>query len=118
MDLNSERPGTNLQVIGLILVLSLTTVFADWALKRASEQTASFSSGYFFLGTGVYAISAFAWVVTMRHAKLGVIGAFYSVTVALMLAVVGAVFFHEKLEVREMLGIGLGISSLLLLTRW
>ena len=118
MDLSPDKAVTNFQAIGLVLVLSLTTVFADWALKVASEKESSFTNWHFFLGTGVYAVSAFAWVVAMRHIKLAVIGAFYSVTVALMLAVVGALFFHEKLQVREMVGTGLGISSLILLTRW
>jgi multidrug transporter EmrE-like cation transporter len=118
MEVQAAKAVTNLQAIGLVLGLSLTTVFADWLLKLASEQAGAFTNRFFLVGTAVYTVSAFAWVLAMRHIKLAVIGAFYSVTVALLLAVLGAVVFREKLELREMLGIGLGISSLLLLTRW
>ncbi len=101
----------------MVVLLSGVGVGADALLKLASSQPNRFGNPYFFSGAAVYAATAFAWVVAMKHLKLAILGAFYSVATALLLSIVGIVFFHESLTLRESLGIGLGVLSLLLLSR-
>ena len=46
--------------LGLVLLLSVVGVLADIALKRANEAATPFSSRYFILGSGFYALTGFA----------------------------------------------------------
>ena len=50
--------------------------------------------------------------------KLATLGAVFSVSITLMLAVTGFVFFNERLTSTEILGILLAIASLLILGRF
>ncbi|MGI8604217.1 MAG: SMR family transporter [Verrucomicrobiales bacterium] len=102
--------------LALVFLLSAAGVVADAALKVASEQTAAFANRYFSAGALIYASTAFFWVLAMKHLKLAVLGAFYSVSTALLLALVGVLFFKEALQPKEIVGIGLGVASLVLLT--
>jgi drug/metabolite transporter (DMT)-like permease len=112
----TDRFSPNMIGISLVLALSVAGVLADAALKVASGKANATSSGYFLIGAFIYALTAFGWVWAMRHLKLAQLGAFYSVSTALLLAVVGVVFFQETLRTREVLGILLGVASLVLLT--
>ena len=116
MTLDFAKMSANLQGLGLVFLLSVVGAFADWALKVASEQGSPFTSRHFFLGMGVYMLTAFVWVPVMQHLKLSVLGAFYSVATTLLLTVLGTVVFGEVLSVREGIGIGCAILSLVLLT--
>lgn len=51
----------------------------------------------------------------MPHLKLAYIGVIYSLTVVLSLCLVGALFFDEQLKPSEWLGVGLAITSMVLL---
>jgi multidrug transporter EmrE-like cation transporter len=66
----------------------------------------------------VYASTAFGWVFVMRHLKLGTIGVVYSVSMVLLLTLVGTRWFGESLNYSEMAGIALAILSLILLVRF
>jgi len=116
MALEVEKMSVNIQGLGLVFLLSVAGAFADWALKVASEQTAPFMSRFFFLGMGVYSLTAFVWVPVMQHLKLSVLGAFYSIVTTLLLAGLGTLFFGEVLSPRDWVGIGFAIVSLILLT--
>jgi multidrug transporter EmrE-like cation transporter len=116
MTLDFAKMSTQLQGLGLVLLLSVVGACADWALKLASEQGRPFLSGWFFIGVGVYVVTAFVWVPVLQHMKLAVLGAIYSVATTLLLAGLGTVVFGEVLSVRECVGIGCAIVSLVLMT--
>jgi drug/metabolite transporter (DMT)-like permease len=65
----------------------------------------------------LYASTAFAWVFVMRHLKLATIGVIYSVSMVLLLAGMGVLFFGERLGRSEVAGIALAVAALLLLAR-
>lgn len=113
-----DRLSPNVIGISLVLALSVAGVLADAALKVASGKTNLTANGYFLTGSAIYALTAFGWVWAMRHLKLAQLGAFYSVSTVLLLAFVGVVFFQETLRTREVVGILLGVVSLVLLTEW
>lgn len=100
----------------IVLLLSLAGVLADSSLKVASTKNNSTTNAFFIAGAVIYALTAFGWVWAMRHLKLAQLGAFYSVSTALLLAVIGVVFFQETLKTREVIGIILGVVSLILIT--
>ena len=54
----------------------------------------------------------------MRHLKLATIGAVYSVSMILLLTAIGAVFFRQTLDLREIAGLAMAVCSLILLMRY
>jgi multidrug transporter EmrE-like cation transporter len=97
---------------------SVVGVVGDYFLKLASGQDRPLASRWFYIGFLVYATTAFGWVFVMRHLKLATIGVVYSVSMVLLLTIVGATFFRESLNYYEMMGIVLAIASLILLVRF
>lgn len=99
------------------VILALAVAVSDYFLKHASSSNNPFLNRNFFIGLIITALCTFGWVLVMPHLKLAYIGVIYSLTVVLSLCVVGVVFFDETLRPTEWLGVGLAISSLLLLYR-
>jgi hypothetical protein len=58
--------------------------------------------GSFLAGRVLYGSTAFAWVFVMRHLELATIGVIYSVSMVLLLAGMGILFFEDSLSRTEM----------------
>jgi small multidrug resistance pump len=97
------------------VVMSGVGIAGDYFLKRASERPSPLATWVFLIGLVLYASTAFAWVFVMRHLKLATIGVIYSVSMVLLLAGMGFLFFNEALSWTEILGIVLAIAALFLL---
>jgi multidrug transporter EmrE-like cation transporter len=104
--------------LAVTVAFSVVGVVGDYFLKLASGADNPLRSRWFYVGFAVYASTAFGWVFVMRHLKLGTIGVVYSVSMVLLLTVVGTRGFGESLNYYEMLGIALAIASLILLVRF
>ena len=99
----------------LTIVLAVLVAISDYFLKHASESSSPFLNRNFFIGLGFTVLVTFGWVLVMPHLKLAYIGVIYSLTVVLSLCLVGALFFDEQLKPSEWLGVGLAITSMVLL---
>ena len=108
----------NPPALAVTVGFSLVGVLGDYLLKRASGRPNPLRSGWFYLGFAVYASTAFGWVYVMRHLKLATIGAVYSVSMILLLTVLGLVAFREPLSAPEVAGLVLAVASLILLMRF
>jgi len=108
----------NLFAVIVTIGFSLLGVLGDYFLKLASENENSLRTPWFYIGFAVYASTAFGWVFVMKHLKLATIGVVYSVSMVLLLAAVGVVFFHESLNYYEIAGLVMAIASLFLLIRF
>ncbi len=97
---------------------SMVGVAGDYLLKLASAEKNPMRSGWFYLGFAVYASTAFGWVFVMRHLKLATIGVVYSVSMILLLTVIGSLVFRESLKPLEIVGILMAVGSLVLLMRF
>jgi len=97
------------------ILLALAVAVSDYFLKNASSSPSPFLNRNFFIGLLITMASTFGWVLVMPHLKLAYIGVIYSLTVVLALCLVGAAFFGEHLKTSEWVGVGLAISSMLLL---
>jgi small multidrug resistance pump len=95
---------------------SLVGVVGDYFLKVASQSDAPLRTSSFVVGFAVYASTAFGWVFVMKHLKLATVGVVYSVSMVVLLTVVGVFLFGESLRSQEIVGIVLAIASLYLLT--
>ena len=109
-----NKPGV---AVVVAIVMSGVGIAGDYFLKRASERDGPLATPAFLVGLALYASTAFAWVYVMRHLKLATIGVIYSVSMVLLLAAMGVLFFGETLNRSEVLGIVLAIASLFLLAR-
>jgi drug/metabolite transporter (DMT)-like permease len=98
-------------------VMSAVGIAGDYFLKRASERDSPLVTGWFLSGLVLYASTAFAWVFVMRHLKLATIGVIYSVSMVLLLAGMGVLFFGESLSGSEVASIALAVAALFLLAR-
>jgi drug/metabolite transporter (DMT)-like permease len=99
------------------VVMSAVGIAGDYFLKRASGRPNPLATWTFLAGLVLYASTAFAWVYVMRHLKLATIGVIYSVSMVLLLAGMGVLFFGETLSRSEVVGIVLAIAALFLLAR-
>lgn len=97
---------------------SMLGVIGDYFLKLASAESVWFKSKWFYVGFAIYASTAFGWVFVMKHLKLATIGVVYSVSMILLLSVIGVVGFRESLSAYEIVGILMAIGSLVLLVRF
>lgn len=97
---------------------SMFGVLGDYFLKLASGESVWFKSKWFYIGFAIYASTAFGWVFVMKHLKLATIGVVYSVSMILLLSVIGVVGFRESLSGYEVAGILMAIGSLVLLMRF
>jgi len=66
----------------------------------------------------LYALTAVGWFYVMKHIKLEMLGLFYSLTTIILLIVVGMVLFKEQLSAFELIGIILGVISIVILGRF
>ena len=69
----------------LTVVLAAVAAVGDYFLKVASQEHRTFRNWWFVAGCLTYAVSAFGWVLVMKHVKLANIGAVYSVSTVLLL---------------------------------
>ena len=92
-------------------------VLGDYFLKRASDQVYPLRTWAFALGFAVYASTAFGWLFVMRHLKLATIGVVYSVSMVVLLTLVGWLAFGETISRSEAVGLVLAVGALVLLTR-
>jgi multidrug transporter EmrE-like cation transporter len=97
---------------------SIVGVVGDYFLKLASDRDRPLTCVWFYVGFLVYASTAFGWVFVMRHLKLATMGVVYSISMILLLMLIGVVFFRESLNAYEIAGIALAIAALILLMRF
>lgn len=103
--------------VGLVLVLALSClgVLADAVLKLASTQRNVVFGKWFFVGILLSLAFATGWLFLMRVMKLATAGVLYGVTSALLLCVIGVVFFDERLSGTEIAGIATATLAIFLL---
>src|SRR5437879_879412 len=95
------------------MAFSIVGVVGDYFLKLASGADKPLKSPWFFVGFVVYASTALGWVFVMRYLKLGTISVLYSVSMILLLTLMGTAWFGESLNRYELTGIALAIASLI-----
>jgi small multidrug resistance pump len=100
------------------IAFSIVGVVGDYFLKLASAKDESLKSPVFYVGFLIYASTAFGWVFVMKHLKLATVGVVYSVSMILLLTMIGVAVFKESLNGYEIAGIAMAVGSLLLLTRF
>jgi uncharacterized membrane protein len=109
---------SNLLPILIVIILSAIGVLGDYFIKISGNGPKYILYLPFFSGMIIYALTAVGWFYVMKHIKLGPLAIYYSVTSVALLAIIGVVFFKEQMSGIDILGIILGICSLIILARF
>ena len=102
----------------IAIAVSLIGIGADSMLKAASQQPSAVANRWFVAGIVLSILFALGWLVLMRYMKLSTAGALYAVASATLLALIGVVFFDERLTAAEITGVGMAVGSVALLARF
>lgn len=104
---------------GLLLALlaAVIGVSADALLKLASAERLPFWNRWFFCGCVLTGGFVVVWVLLMQTMKIATAGIFYAAISALLLVVIGTLFFGERLNAGELTGVAMATLAVLLLGR-
>lgn len=103
-------------LLSLLVALSAFGVLGDYFLKKAGQHAIEWK--YIALAALIFGSTAVGWFLVYRKFELSSAGVIYGVTTALLLVVIGIVFFNENVNSYEKIGIVLAIASLFLLGRF
>ncbi len=102
----------------IVILLSIAGVIGDFFIKLSGSGEKFIDIKWFIIGFFIYASTAFGWFYIMKHIKISSLGVIYSLTTVLLLVAVGIFYFHEKLNIYEIIGIITAIISFILLSRF
>jgi len=108
----------NLFPVLAIMLLAGVNVLGDYFIKLSGIGPKYIKYFPFFVGMVVYALTAVGWFFVMKEMKLSTLGIFYSVTTAILLVIVGTLVFKEQLNTYSLIGIALGIASIIILIKF
>ncbi|MBI5893983.1 MAG: EamA family transporter [Deltaproteobacteria bacterium] len=100
------------------MALGFITILGDYFLKIASSQDKPLETKYFFIGFLIYSATTFVWLYLMKYLKLSAIGVIYSISMLILLTLLGVFFFNESLNHYEFAGIIFAVASIVLLARF
>lgn len=106
-----------LTVICLSILLSIITVAGDIFIKNASLGKGFSGWKLLLLGAFLYGITALGWFFVFRGIKVSSVAVLYSVSTAILLVIAGIVYYRESVSYGEMVGIILGVCSIILLVK-
>lgn len=100
---------------GFVLACASIVVLGDALMKLGADRDAEVLSPYVGIGALLYALSALAWFYAMRHITLTQGAVLYTVFSLLVLCVIAALVFDERLGPREFTGIAAAVVAVILL---
>jgi drug/metabolite transporter (DMT)-like permease len=105
-------------LIAVVVAIAAISAAGDYFIKLASMESKAIQNRWFLAGTALYLISTFGWVFIMPHMKLASLGVVYSLSLVLLIALLGVFVFGERLNWYEIVGFGLAGVAMFLLTRF
>lgn len=103
-------------LLSLLVVLSGFGVLGDYFLKKGGQNGVEWK--YIALAALIFGSTAMGWFLVYRKFEMSSAGVIYGVTTALLLVIIGVVFFKEDVNGYEKIGILFAIISLLILGRF
>lgn len=101
-----------------VLVIELVSLSGDYLIKKASLQNGLIGWKQLLAGALVYGLTAVGWFYVMRIFKLFTIGILHSIIAIALSMLLSQFVFGEKINSRELIGIALGLISIILLVRF
>ncbi|MEW9918051.1 EamA family transporter [Marimonas sp. MJW-29] len=103
--------------LAFTLLTSAVVIYGDYLIKVAADDGHPMISPLVLLGCVLYAFSAILWFFALRHVTLSQAGVAFSMLTLLALCAIGVFHFGEKLEWREVAGIGCALLAMVLMMR-
>ena len=100
----------------ILAFITAGTLGGDYFIKLASSQSGGMLSATFLLGALLYGSTAMGWFLLMREHSLAMIGVMFSAMSLILLAAMGTVVFKEPFGAREVIGLGLAIASVIVMS--
>ena len=100
-----------------IIGIAIITVLGDYFIKHSSMASRPLQNKWFVLGCATYILCTIGWVFVMPHMKLATIGVVYSVSIIILMAMLGTFFFDESLNRNEIVGMILAVLAIILMRR-
>ena len=106
------------KLVAAIVGIAVFTVLGDYFIKLASMENKAILNRWFIAGCATYILCTIGWVFIMPHMKLASIGVVYSLSIIVLMAILGACFFGEALKRHEIVGMGFAVAAIILLGRF
>lgn len=102
----------------VVAFLAIIGVIGDFFIKLAGRGPKFIEIRWFIIGSIFYISTIFGWFYVMKRIKLSSLGVIYALTTVLFLVAIGVFYFHEKLNIYEVVGIITAITSVIILSRF
>lgn len=99
------------------ILMVVITIVGDYFVKKASMFKDHIGWKYLLLGGFLYGISAIGWFYVYRMTKVFTVGAIHSFGIIILTILLSLVIFKERINTMEILGLFLGVVSLIILLR-
>jgi uncharacterized membrane protein len=106
-----------LKTIIISIAMVLITIIGDYLIKKASMLQYLNGWKLLVLGGLLYGISAIGWFYVYRTTKVFTVGAIHSFGIIILTILLSVVIFKEKINSSEIMGLVLGIISLVILLK-
>lgn len=101
----------------LILLAVIASTFAgDYLIKISSDKEGGLLTLTFLAGAMLYGLPAIGFFYMMRDHSLAAVGVFYSAATIVLMAALGYFVFKETFGMREAIGLGLAVLSILVMS--
>jgi len=95
-----------------LFIAIITEVIGTMALKESAEFTKIIPSIVVLIG---YSLSFYFMTLSLRVIPLGITYAIWSGLGIVILAVIGAVYYHEKLDIPAIIGMGVIVIGVIII---
>lgn len=103
--------------LSLLAVITIMTLLGDYCIKLATHKDTGLYSPLFMVGAVFYGIPAVGWFFLMKSHSLAMVGVMYSASTLVLLTLMGFVVFKESLGWRELVGLSLAISAVIVMSQ-
>jgi uncharacterized membrane protein len=93
------------------------TILGDYFVKKSSIETGYSGWKLLVVGGLLYGVSAIGWFWVYRSAKVFTVGAIHSIGIIILTIFLSLVIFKEKINLMEIVGMLLGVISLIILLK-
>jgi drug/metabolite transporter (DMT)-like permease len=102
--------------VSLLATITIMTILGDYCIKLATHRDTGMYSPIFAVGALLYGIPAVGWFFLMKSHSLAMVGVMYSASTLILLTMLGFFVFKEALGLREVIGLSLAISAVIVMS--
>lgn len=102
--------------LSILALITIMTLLGDYCIKLATHNDLGLYSSLFLVGAVLYGLPAVGWFFLMKSHSLAMVGVMYSAATLIMLTLMGYLLFKESLGWREVCGLSLAISAVIVMS--